>query len=209
MSHKLLPRPVALLLFTLVVHPDTGVGDLTTAQIRDLHAGRIANWRDVGGKDVPVRLVGRNTGSGTRRALEEHVLGSWQQGANSVDCRTVGAGAQDGVVRCERGSTREVLDTVAATPGALGYSEFGLATATEGVVPVRINGFEATTEGVDRGLYPFWETEIAYTYAVPQADALPASFLRYLTNQVGQDIIRASGHRPCTEMENPLLCRPE
>lgn len=205
---QLLPRPVALLLFVLVIHPDAGVGDLTTAQIKDLYAGRITNWRDVGGEDVPVRLVSRNTGSGTRRALEEHVLGSWQEGTNSVDCRTVGAGAPDGVVRCERGSTREVLDTVAATPGAIGYSEFGLATATEGVKPVRINGFEATTEGVERGLYPFWETEIAYTYAVPQADALPASFLRYLTNQVGQDIIRASGHRPCTEMENPLLCRP-
>jgi ABC-type phosphate transport system substrate-binding protein len=205
---QLLPRPVALLLFTLVVHPDAGVGDLTTEQIRDLYAGKIANWRDVGGKDQPVRLVGRNAGSGTRRALEEHVLGSWEQGANSVDCRNPGAGSAGGVVRCERGSTREVLDAVAATPGAIGYSEFGLASAAEGVELVRINGFEATTEGVERKLYPFWETEIAYTYAVPRADALPASFLRYLTNQVGQDVIRASGHRPCAEMENPLLCRP-
>lgn len=143
------------------------------------------------------------TGSTAFRPILDKATAAYEK-----TCSTVGTGAQGGVVRCERGSTQEVLDTVAATPGAIGYSEFGLAATAQGVKPVRINGFEATTEGVERKLYPFWETEIAYTYTVPQADALPASFLRYLTNQVGQDIIGASGHRPCTEMENPLLCRP-
>jgi phosphate transport system substrate-binding protein len=61
----------------------------------------------------------------------------------------------------------------------------------------------------DHGAYPFWETEYAYTYSHPGADSLAASFLRYLTNEVGQDVIRAEGHRPCADLENPVLCQPE
>jgi hypothetical protein len=47
-----------------------------------------------------------------------------------------------------------------------------------------------------------------YTYGEPDAESLAASFLRYLTNQVGADIIRSHGDRPCAELAIPLLCRP-
>ncbi|WP_217165181.1 substrate-binding domain-containing protein [Streptomyces sp. AC512_CC834] len=143
---QLLPRPVALSLFTLVVNKDAGVRDLSLEQVRRLYAGEITNWNQVKGNDLPVHLVSRNPGSGTRTTLQEQVL--------------------DG------------------------------------------EPLPATLEGADQGAYPYWQTEIAYTYGEPPADSIAAGFLRYLANEVGKDIIRAEGHRPCSELDKPLLCRP-
>ncbi|MGD9484128.1 substrate-binding domain-containing protein [Streptomyces sp. TRM70308] len=205
----LLPRPIAFSLFTLVVNEDAGVRDLSPEQIRRLYAGEVGSWSEFGGADVPVRLVGRYSDSGTRRTFEQQVLeGRREPGDTSDDCREPAPGAPRGVIRCARGSTGEVLDAVARTPGALGYSEAGAAEEHEGVLLVRIDGHAATLENADHGAYPFWETEYAYTYGEPAADSPAASFLRYLTNEVGRDVIRAHGHRPCAELRNPVLCRP-
>ncbi|MBL7256856.1 hypothetical protein [Paractinoplanes lichenicola] len=100
------------------------------------------------------------------------------------------------------------MRAVAETPGALGYSELGAATDREGLALVRIDGHQATVVDADHGTYPFWETELGYTNGDPDAHSLAASFLRYLTNQVGADIIRAHGDRPCAELANPQLCHP-
>lgn len=80
--------------------------------------------------------------------------------------------------------------------------------ALGGVVPVRIGGRPATVADADHGTYPFWETEYGYTYGEPDASSLAASYLRYLTNQVGADIIRSHGDRPCGDLANPQLCHP-
>ncbi len=124
---------------------------------------------------------------------------------SSNDCRSLDTGTSGS---CEVSSTRELLDTVASTPGALGYSEVGAAAAHDGVRQVRIDSVAATLESVDEGTYPFWETEIAYTYGEPPSDPIAAGFLRYLADEVGKDIIPARGHRPCAELDKPVLCRP-
>ncbi|GHJ98677.1 substrate-binding domain-containing protein [Streptomyces sp. NPDC003753] len=203
---QLLPRPVALSLFTLVVNPDAGVKDLPLKQIREIYAGRITNWKQVNGNDVPIHLVSRYPGSGTRITLELRVLGNQRlPGVTASDCVAMDT-AEPG--RCEVGDTQTLLDTVASTPGALGHSEVGAATAHAGIQPVRIDGYPATLEGVDGGAYPYWQTEYAYTYGEPPADSLAAGFLRYLSDEVGKDVIRSHGDRPCAELAKPLLCRP-
>ncbi|MFP8904616.1 substrate-binding domain-containing protein [Streptomyces atacamensis] len=205
----LLPRPVAFTLFTLVVHEDTGVRDLTLEQIGDLYGGKITNWKDVGGADLPVRLVSRLSNSGTRDVFEERVFsGSRRLVRTSDDCRTLLPGMPSGPVNCERGSTAGVLDEVARTPGAIGYSGLDDASGRKDLRLVRIDGQRATLEAADHGAYPFWETEYAYTYGEPPARSLAAGFLRYLTNEVGRDVVRSRGHRPCAELQNPVLCRP-
>jgi phosphate transport system substrate-binding protein len=203
-------RPIAFVLFTLVVNGDTGVRDLTTDQIRRLYRGEISNWSEIGGADVPVRLISRNPGSGTRAAFQRRVLaGVREPGSNSDNCRDRDPGSPSGVVRCARNSTEDVLRTVVTTPGALGYSELGAATDRNGLALVRIDGHPATVLDADNRTYPFWETEIGYTDGDPEAHSLAASFLRYLTNQLGADIIRAHGDRPCAELANPQLCHPD
>jgi phosphate transport system substrate-binding protein len=206
---RLLPRPVAFSLFTLVINKDAGVEDLSSEQVKRLYDGRIANWKDIGGLDVPVRLVERSADSGTRTAFEQRVLGKVPGfGRNSNDCTTPLPNTAPGVVRCERSSTTEALDTVADVPGAIGYSELGAAAGRNDVVVLRIDGYPATLDGVIHGAYHYWETEYAYTYGEPAADTLAAGFLRYLTELAGKDVVRAHGHRPCSELANPVLCRP-
>ncbi|MBY8876474.1 substrate-binding domain-containing protein [Streptomyces sp. PLK6-54] len=206
---RVLQRPMGFLLFTLVVNKDAGVQDLTSGDIRRIYAGKITNWRQLGGDDVPVRLVSRDSGSGTRRAFETRLLGgTLEPGENSSDCRTPSGRGATGVIRCRRGTTDALLDTVAATPGALGYSELGSATARHDLLTVRINGQQATLDAADADAYPFWATEYAYTYGEPPARSLTASFLRYLTNEVGQDIIRSHGDRPCADLTDAVACGP-
>lgn len=203
---QLLPRPVALSLFTLVVNKDTGVRDLSLKQVREIYAGKITNWKQVRGNDLPVQLVSRNPGSGTRTTLQEQVLeGRPLLATTANDCKSLDTKTPG---RCEVGGTPGLLDTVASVPGALGHSEVGAATARDDVRLVRIDGYPATLEGADEGAYPYWQTEIAYTYGEPPADSIAAGFLRYLANEVGKDIIRSQGHRPCSELDKPLLCRP-
>ncbi|MFI5611843.1 substrate-binding domain-containing protein [Amycolatopsis sp. NPDC051903] len=204
---ELLPRPMAFLLFTLVINRDAGVQDLTLAQVKAVFSGQVTNWRQVGGNDRPVRLVDRESDSGTRRTFEQRVLGTVEPGENSNDCVEPKT-ATAGVIRCRRSDTDDLLNTVATTSGAIGYSELGAATGRADLVAVRIDGQAATLEAADHGAYPFWQTEYAYTYGDVGAGSLPASFLRYLTDQVGADIIRSHGDRPCAELENPVRCSP-
>jgi ABC-type phosphate transport system substrate-binding protein len=207
---QLLPRPVSFSLFTLVVNEAAGVQDLTPEQIRRIYAGRYRNWSEVGGNDLPIALVGRYSNSGSRRALEERVLGgATEPNVTSHDCRARVARPDHPALRCERGSTQEALDTVAAVPGGLGYAEAHAAGArTDRLRLVRIDGHPAELDAADRGVYPFWATEYAYTYGQPPADSLVAGFLRYMTLEVGQDVIREYGQRPCADLANPRLCRP-
>ncbi|MFB7437204.1 substrate-binding domain-containing protein [Streptomyces mirabilis] len=203
---QLLPRPVALSLFALVVNKDAGVQDLSLKQIRNIYAGTITNWSQVKGNNVPIHLVSRNPGSGTRTTLEHQVLDNKPLLAVTAnDCTALDVNKPG---RCEVSDTETLLNTVASTPGALGHSEVGAATAHDDVQQIRIDGYPATLEGADEGAYPYWQTEYAYTYEEPPANSLAAGFLRYLANEVGKDIIRSHGNRPCAELAKPLLCRP-
>jgi PBP superfamily domain len=169
----------------------------------------IANWKDVGGNDEPVRLVDRYSDSGTRRTFEEQVLGgSREPGDNSDDFLEPASGAAPGVVRCARASTNEVLDAVARTRAPSATASSGPPQAATTCWPFESTVSRPPSRVPSTRHDPFWTTEYAYTYGEPRADSVTASFLRYLTNQVGNDIARSYGHRPCDELENSALCRP-
>ncbi|WP_280352082.1 PstS family phosphate ABC transporter substrate-binding protein [Nocardia abscessus] len=204
---ELLAQPIALALFTLVVNKKAGVSDLSPKQIQELYDGKIANWKEIGGKDVPVRLVGRYPDSGTRQAFQQRILEHWESGPNSRDCETIENGTT-GTPHCFQSSTEAMLSTVARIDGAIGYSEFGSASKNNDVVLVHIDGHKATRDDAVHRAYPFWGTEYAYTYQEPKADSLVASFLRYLAKEVGKDIIRSHGNLACADLENPVLCQP-
>ncbi|GAA0456382.1 phosphate-binding protein [Actinoplanes capillaceus] len=210
-SHaQLLARPVVYSLFTLVANKQARVNNLSTRQIRDIYAGRIANWSEVGGADLPIHLVSRHRGSGTRTALVERVLtdGTTRIEVPEATVNDCAAIQRDQPGHCETDSTETLLREVADIPGALGHSEVSSAATAGDVVQVRIDQAPATLTGVEDGRYPYWQTEFAYTYGELPADSIGAAFLRYLTDQGGKDILREHGNRPCSETEFPLMCRP-
>ncbi|MGW7071923.1 substrate-binding domain-containing protein [Streptomyces sp. NPDC054855] len=199
---------VAVSLFALVLNERVPVENLSTRDVRRLFTGEIRNWKELrGGPDLPVVLVSRGSSSGTRVTLQQRVLkGAPEIQESSSDCLTKDIGPRAPVIRCELDSTEQVLDTVAATPGAVGYSELRDTTALKGVRRVSLDGHTPTIDHIQSSGYPYREIEYAYTYGSPPADSLASSFLAYAIRGNGQDVVRTHGHLPCQTPVGLRMC---
>jgi len=86
-----------------VVHPANPVGSLTWEQLRDIHTGKLANWREVGGPDLPIAVFKDAAASATRGLVKQVVLGGaeYAPGARAVaqvkEVTTAVAGNQGGI----------------------------------------------------------------------------------------------------------------
>ncbi|MEV8594566.1 substrate-binding domain-containing protein [Streptomyces sp. NPDC052012] len=204
---RLRENRVAVSVFALVVNERVGLRNLSTADVRSLYRGEVANWRELGGPDLPVRLVSRDANSGTRQVFQRRVLGRGEIANSSLDCLHKDDPTAP-LIRCELDSTEQVLATVADVPGAIGYSELNLADRAKGLRVLTLDGEPASVDAIENGTssYPYREIEYAYTYGRPPADSLASSFLTYLTRGNGQDVIRTHGHLPCWTPEGLKLC---
>lgn len=116
------------------VDPANEVTDLTKEQLTNIYNGTITNWKDVGGADEPIIVIGREAGSGTRGAFEELIdLVDGCKYANELD------------------STGAVIAKVASTPGAIGYAS--LDALDDSVKALSLEGVEATAENIKAGNY--------------------------------------------------------
>lgn len=116
------------------VDPANKVADLTKEQLTNIYNGTITNWKEVGGADEPIIVIGREAGSGTRGAFEELVdLKDACKYANELD------------------STGAVIAKVASTPGAIGYAS--LDALDDSVKALSLEGVEATAENIKAGNY--------------------------------------------------------
>ena len=204
---QLAENRVAISAFSLVVNDRVTIHDLTTKQIRQIYQGQILNWKKLDGPDLPILLISRNADSGTRDLMRRRILGGRGEPAfTSRDCQHRNS-PQDKVIRCELDSTDQVLRTVAALPGAIGYSESQAASVANGLHPLSIDGQAPTLPASGEGSYPFVEVEYAYTYGRPPVGSLTASFLNYTIRGSGQDVIKARGHLPCYAPEGLHRCQ--
>ncbi|WP_433334475.1 substrate-binding domain-containing protein [Spirillospora sp. CA-294931] len=196
--------PVALVAFAVVVHKDTNLTGLTVRELRSVYAqdpGVPTTWnRFKGGADVPVRMVSRTEGSGTRTIFEEQVLAKPEPELSSRDCRRkdeLRVSAR--IIRCERSSQAQVLDTVNRVPGAIGYAELHVATNTRQYPNVRI----LTLDGrrADRSptepRYPFVAPEIFYSYGLPPNNTPASAFFTFLTTDRARKLLHQAGSHPC------------
>ena len=116
------------------VDPANEVVDLTKEQLTNIYNGTVTNWKEVGGADEPIIVIGREAGSGTRGAFEELVdLVDGCKYANELD------------------STGAVIAKVASTPGAIGYAS--LDALDDSVKALSLEGVEATAENIKAGNY--------------------------------------------------------
>lgn len=118
----------------IIVNPENPVSDLTLEQIADIYTGRITNWKDLGGNDAEIVLIGREAGSGTRDGFET-ITGT------SDACQ----------YRQELTSTGDVITTVAQNPDAIGYAS--LASIKDTVKALSIGGIVPTEDSVKDGSY--------------------------------------------------------
>lgn len=116
------------------VDPANEVADLTKEQLTNIYNGTVTNWKEVGGADEPIIVIGREAGSGTRGAFEELVdLVDGCKYANELD------------------STGAVIAKVASTPGAIGYAS--LDALDDSVKALSLEGVEASAENIKAGNY--------------------------------------------------------
>jgi phosphate transport system substrate-binding protein len=168
---------------SIVVHPGNKVPSLTVAQLSDLFAGSITNWREVGGADVPVTLIARPSYSGTRTFFEEKAL--HVGGAK----RTLAANAK--IME----NNQEITAEVARTPGAISF--VGLASVTPSVrlMPLQPSAAARPVKpepaAIRDGSYPLYRPLFLYTRGAPSG--LAADLVRFALSPAGQDIVQAVG----------------
>ncbi|HEU4717627.1 MAG TPA: substrate-binding domain-containing protein, partial [Bacteroidia bacterium] len=75
MSNQVNPIPVIIATdaIAIITHPAVCVDSLSMQQLSDVFSGKITNWKEVGGADLPVKVIGRNQNSGTRYFLMDHL----------------------------------------------------------------------------------------------------------------------------------------
>ena len=150
---------VALDGVAIYVHPDNPVDSLSLEQLSGLFDGRITRWQGVGGDDRPVQPVIRPPSSGTHRFFKNHVLGGEEYAA---------------AARTEQ-RTSEVIDAVAAEPGAIGFGGLAYGGAVR-LCPVE--GHSPDAEALRDGLYPL--ARYLYLYAVEPPRGLLDTFLTWV-----------------------------
>jgi phosphate transport system substrate-binding protein len=163
----------------LMVHPSNKVKGLTVAQVKDIFTGKIKNWKDVGGSDLGIVLVSRDTNSGTYESFKELVLGSEakiSEGAEYV------------------GSNGAIRQRVQVTKGAIGYA--GLGFVDRSVKALEINGVAPCVQTVRSKTYPLARPLFMFTNGEPKAESLSARFLGLALTEKGQEIIEEIGFIP-------------
>ena len=159
----------------VVLDPANTVTDLTQDQLVQIYKGEVTNWKDLGGSDEPIVVVGREAGSGTRGAFEELLgLEDACQYANELD------------------STGAVIAKVASTPGAIGYASLDAVDDT--IIAAKLNGVEPTEENIKAGSYILSRPFVMATMGEVSAQSEPVQALfDYLKSDEGKQLIQSVG----------------
>jgi phosphate transport system substrate-binding protein len=158
----------------VVTDPANTVSGLTKDQVRQIFAGEITSWSEVGGPNKDIIVVAREEGSGTRAAFEEMVMGE------SLITNMAILQPSNGAVRT----------TVATTPNSIGFLSFGYLDAS--VKALAIDGVAATVENAINGSYPIIRP--LYFLTKEEPTGLVKEFIDFCLSSTGQDIIKAEGY---------------
>lgn len=161
----------------IIVNSENTVSDLTLAQITDIYTGKITNWKEVGGTDGQIVLIGREAGSGTRDGFES-ITGTEEL------CQ----------YRQELSSTGDVITTVAGNPNAIGYAS--LASVKDSVKALRVDGVTPTGETVKDGSYAVQRPFMLVTRTGEDLSDTAQKFFDYATSTDANKVISAAGVVP-------------
>ncbi|HUA07766.1 MAG TPA: substrate-binding domain-containing protein [Candidatus Acidoferrales bacterium] len=155
--------------FAFVVNPDTGIKNLTREELVQIFAGKITNWKEIGGNDRKIVLIGREIGTGTRFVFEDKVAKTLIP------------------IQIESNASK-VIDAVAKTSGSLGYAASGFIGDRQDLV-VTYEGVQPSPSNIRDHLYAFATDEHLYT--LKNADPGVTAFVQYVKNDT--PLLRANG----------------
>ena len=158
----------------IIVNPENPVTDLSLDQIAKIYTGEITNWKEVGGNDAEIVLIGREAGSGTRDGFES-ITGTEEA------CK----------YRQELTSTGDVITTVSQNPDAIGYAS--LAALKDTVKAVSVDGVTASEATVKDGTYKVQRPFVLVTKEGTELSDTAQKFFDYATSADAAEVISAAG----------------
>ena len=158
----------------IIVHPSNPVDNLTSDQILDIYSGKISDWSSLGGKNMKIVVVSRDTSSGTYEAFEELALKGERVRPDALTTA----------------SNQQVAMTVANTPGAIGY--IGLGYLSSRLKAVKVNGIPCTADTVISGKYPLSRPLFMYTNGKPKG--IIKDYIGFVLSEEGQRLVREQGY---------------
>ena len=158
----------------IIVNPENPVNDLTIDQIAKLYTGEITNWKDVGGNDAEVVLIGREAASGTRDGFES-ITGTKDK------CQ----------YRQELTSTGDVITAVSQNPDAIGYAS--LASIKDSVKALNVDGVTLSEATVKDGSYKVQRPFVLVTVEGKELTPVAQKFFDYITSPDAAAIIAKAG----------------
>ena len=168
---------VALDGIAIIVNPQNPVKDLSLEQIAKIYTGEITNWKDVGGEDAEIVLIGREAGSGTRDGFE-----------SITDTKDACQ------YRQELTSTGDVITTVSQNPNAIGYAS--LAAIKDSVKALTVNGVAPTEATVKDGTYLVQRPFVLVTKEGAALSETAQKFFDFAISADAASIISAAGAVP-------------
>jgi phosphate transport system substrate-binding protein len=159
-----------------VVNPKNTVSALTKEQLRDIYAGNIKNWKEIGGANAPIVVVGRDSSSGTFECWQEIVMGKTHVSPRALLQSSNGA----------------VVQTVAGNPNAVGY--IGVGYLDKQVKGLSVNGVKPGVETAKNKTWPIARDLFLFTAKAPQGDA--KTLIDYTLSDKGQKAVEKAGFVP-------------
>lgn len=166
---------VALDGIAVITEKSNTVTDISSEDLAKVYKGEVANWKELGGEDQPIVVIGREAGSGTRDAFEE-----------LMEVKDACVYAQ------ELDSTGAVLAKVASTPGAIGYVSLDVVDDT--VIGLKIDGVEPTEEQILAGSYVLQRPFVMATAGeLSEQNDIVKAWFDYIGSDAGKEIIKKVG----------------
>lgn len=161
----------------IIVNNDNPVTNISLEDLTKVYTGEITNWKELGGSDSEIVLIGREAGSGTRDGFETIT--------NTKDlCK----------YRQELTSTGDVITTVSTNPDAIGYAS--LASVKDNVKALTVDGVSPTEATIKDGSYPIQRPFVLVTKSGAALSETAQSFYDYATSSDANEVITAAGCVP-------------
>ncbi|MDC3415530.1 phosphate ABC transporter substrate-binding protein PstS family protein [Aquibacillus salsiterrae] len=182
-AEELVDHKVAVVGMTAAVSSNIGITDISKQDLIKVFTGEITNWSELGGKDQEITLVNRPDSSGTRATFVQFGLD--------------GATPAEGITEDSSNRVKQIIEE---TPGTIGYLAFSYFTDDGAVIPLAIDGVEATDENVISGEFPIWAYEHSYTKGEPTGAV--KDFLDFLlSDDIQKGLLIEQGYIPATDMK--------
>lgn len=157
----------------IIIHPKNTIQSLTLSQARDIYAGVITNWSQLGGKDAKIHVITREEGSGTRSAFESLLMNKIEIDPHSI-------------VQDSNGTVRQLVgDDI----NAIGYISLGLVNTK--VKAVDLEGVPATRENVINGTYILSRPYLLVLSSEPVGEV--KKFIEFCQSDEGRALLDAEG----------------